>query len=396
MTRQQLLLVDDERAVRSIASISLERVGGWAVTSASSGRGALQAVQEYGPFKVILMDVMMPELDGPTTLQRMRDGGVLSAQVPVIFLTEELGAAERKRLLSHGARGVIAKPLDPMTLPEELQQILDHLEHDEAPVDPESAESLIDEGDPLLRADPFEDAPGRVEESIAVWGEMIDRYSEARSPVRRERVASALWERAELLVATGRCAEAIVLADALIERVGDEHDPQLMYLLAGGLAVKGAALLGERRLEEAIVPLDELIARFEDDDPTLRSTAAERRLRTQVAFALRDKAVALYRLGRDEEAKAAEDEMVTRFGEDALAGFDELSSRYAQANDPHMRELLVSALQGKAVVLSGLDRPNEALQVLTELIDRFQHDKNPEIQNIVAEACAEIADGESH
>lgn len=52
--------------------------------------------------------------------------GVLGAQVPIIFLTAKLGAAERERLLSHGAAGVIAKPFDPMTLPEVVQQILDH------------------------------------------------------------------------------------------------------------------------------------------------------------------------------------------------------------------------------------------------------------------------------
>jgi two-component system, OmpR family, response regulator len=121
----RLLLVDDEDAIRTIASISLERVGGWTVITASSGHAALQAAHDDGPFDAVLMDVMMPDLDGPTTLQRMRDG-VLPPNVPVIFLTAKLGAAERERLLSHGAAGVIAKPFDPMTLPEQLQQILDH------------------------------------------------------------------------------------------------------------------------------------------------------------------------------------------------------------------------------------------------------------------------------
>jgi CheY-like chemotaxis protein len=121
---QRLLLVDDEDAIRTIASISLERVGEWTVISASSGHAALQAAQEDGPFDAVLMDVMMPDLDGPTTLQRMRDG-VLGNQIPIIFLTAKLGAAERERLLSHGAAGVIAKPFDPMTLPEEVRQILD-------------------------------------------------------------------------------------------------------------------------------------------------------------------------------------------------------------------------------------------------------------------------------
>jgi two-component system OmpR family response regulator len=120
----RLLLVDDEDAIRTIASISLERIGGWTVISASSGHAALQAAQDDGPFDAVLMDVMMPDLDGPTTLARMRDG-VLGDQVPVIFLTAKLGAAERERLLSLGASGVIAKPFDPMTLADELQRILD-------------------------------------------------------------------------------------------------------------------------------------------------------------------------------------------------------------------------------------------------------------------------------
>ena len=122
---KRLLLVDDEEAIRTIASISLERLGGWTVVSAPSGHAALQAAHDDGPFDAVLMDVMMPGLDGPATLRRMRDG-VLSPQVPVIFLTAKLGEAERERLLSLGASGVIAKPFDPMALPGELRQILEN------------------------------------------------------------------------------------------------------------------------------------------------------------------------------------------------------------------------------------------------------------------------------
>jgi two-component system OmpR family response regulator len=120
----RLLLVDDDDAIRTIASISLERIGGWTVISASSGQAALEAAQDDGPFDAVLMDVMMPDLDGSTTLKRMRDG-VLTLQVPIVFLTAKVGNAERERLLLLGANGVIAKPFDPMTLPDELQQILD-------------------------------------------------------------------------------------------------------------------------------------------------------------------------------------------------------------------------------------------------------------------------------
>jgi CheY-like chemotaxis protein len=119
----RLLLVDDEDAIRTIAAISLERIGGWTVICASSGQAAIQAAQDDGPVDAVLMDVMMPGIDGPTTLARMRDG-VLPPEVPVVFLTAKVGAAERERLLAQGAAGVIAKPFDPMTLPEELQLVL--------------------------------------------------------------------------------------------------------------------------------------------------------------------------------------------------------------------------------------------------------------------------------
>jgi len=124
MSSRLLLLVDDDDAIRTIASISLERVGGWTVISASSGRAALEIAKDEGPFDAILMDVMMPDLDGPTTLERLRDK-VLTLRAPIIFLTAKVGDAEQKRLLALGASGVIAKPFDPMTLPDQLQHILD-------------------------------------------------------------------------------------------------------------------------------------------------------------------------------------------------------------------------------------------------------------------------------
>jgi two-component system OmpR family response regulator len=121
---KRLLLVDDEDAIRTIASISLERIGGWAIVAVASGQEALAAVRDGGPFDAILMDVMMPGLDGPGTLARMRGEDVPAQHVPVVFMTAKVGAAERERLLSLGASGVIAKPFDPMTLPDELGRVL--------------------------------------------------------------------------------------------------------------------------------------------------------------------------------------------------------------------------------------------------------------------------------
>jgi CheY-like chemotaxis protein len=119
----RLLLVDDEDAIRTIASISLERIAGWTVIPAASGEAALEAAENDGPFDAVLLDVMMPGLDGPTTYQRLRDGP-LPPHVPVIFLTAKIATADREHLHSLGATGVIAKPFDPMTLHDQIQQIL--------------------------------------------------------------------------------------------------------------------------------------------------------------------------------------------------------------------------------------------------------------------------------
>jgi len=121
---RRALLVEDEDAIRAIAQLSLERVGGWTVVCAASGEEAVEAVREDGAFDVVLLDVMMPGLDGPATLRRLRDGPLASA-VPVIFLTAKAAAADRERLRAIGAAGVIAKPFDPMTLPGELERILE-------------------------------------------------------------------------------------------------------------------------------------------------------------------------------------------------------------------------------------------------------------------------------
>jgi two-component system, OmpR family, response regulator len=128
---RRLLLVEDDDAIRTIAQMSLERVGAWTVISAASGEDALNALQADSAFDVVLLDVMMPGLDGPTTLKRLREGP-LPPQTPVVFLTAKVGQADREQLLSLGAHGVIAKPFDPMTLPSELDQLLQHTsEHDD-------------------------------------------------------------------------------------------------------------------------------------------------------------------------------------------------------------------------------------------------------------------------
>jgi two-component system, OmpR family, response regulator len=118
---RRLLLVDDEDDIRAVAQLSLESVGGWQVVAATSGTEAIGAATSER-FDAILLDVMMPELDGPTTLERLREAGVAT---PVVFLTAKVQPGDRRALEATGAAGILAKPFDPMRLPEELDRVLE-------------------------------------------------------------------------------------------------------------------------------------------------------------------------------------------------------------------------------------------------------------------------------
>ena len=118
---RRVLLVDDDADIRAVARLSLERIGGWEVVEADGGEAALAALPREGPFDAVLLDVMMPGLDGPATLERLR-GGPLPPQVPIVFRTAKSQRAERERLLALGAAGAIAKPFDPLILPAELER----------------------------------------------------------------------------------------------------------------------------------------------------------------------------------------------------------------------------------------------------------------------------------
>lgn len=118
----KVLHVDDEPDIREIASLSLDLDGGVEARSAASGAEALAILADYRP-DVILLDVMMPELDGPGTLQRLRLLPGLQA-TPVIFMTARAQSHEHGRFIDLGAIGVITKPFDPMTLAKEIRDLL--------------------------------------------------------------------------------------------------------------------------------------------------------------------------------------------------------------------------------------------------------------------------------
>lgn len=122
MPIEKVLLVDDDNDLRRIAQISLKNVGKWTVLLASSGAEALKIAIEQNP-DVILLDVMMPGMDGPTTLSELRRN-LRTASIPIIFLTAKVQTHEVDDYIDMGAIGVIAKPFDPMVLPNEIMQML--------------------------------------------------------------------------------------------------------------------------------------------------------------------------------------------------------------------------------------------------------------------------------
>jgi two-component system OmpR family response regulator len=119
----KVLLIEDEDDIRRIARLSLTRVGGMEVVDAASGIEGVRRAEEERP-DAILLDVMMPGLDGPSTLAALRSNPN-TAGIPVVFLTAKAMPTEMTRLRDLGARGVLTKPFDPLTLPAQLKAALE-------------------------------------------------------------------------------------------------------------------------------------------------------------------------------------------------------------------------------------------------------------------------------
>jgi two-component system, OmpR family, response regulator len=118
---ERILYVEDEADIRVVAEIALEVVGGFTVVSCDSGREALASAERARP-DLLLLDMMMPGMDGLSTLEALR-AHPATAQTPVIFMTAKVQAAEIAHYRSLGALDVIAKPFDPMALAEQIRAI---------------------------------------------------------------------------------------------------------------------------------------------------------------------------------------------------------------------------------------------------------------------------------
>ncbi len=120
-TLSKILHVEDEADIQEIAKLALETVGGFVVEPCSSGQEAVEKAQAFAP-DLILLDVMMPGMDGPASLAALRRLSGLET-TPVIFMTAKVMESEVERFKGLGALDVIPKPFDPMTLADEIKRI---------------------------------------------------------------------------------------------------------------------------------------------------------------------------------------------------------------------------------------------------------------------------------
>jgi two-component system OmpR family response regulator len=116
---QRILYVEDEDDIRAVAELALVNVAGFELRTCASGEEALAVAETFSP-DLLLLDVMMPDMDGPATLRALREIPAL-ADTPAIFMTAKVQPDEVNRYLELGAVDVIAKPFDPMSLGEQLR-----------------------------------------------------------------------------------------------------------------------------------------------------------------------------------------------------------------------------------------------------------------------------------
>ncbi len=117
-----VLIIDDDDDIREVAALSLEATADWIITTASSGKeGMVKAAVEKPD--AILMDVMMPDMDGPTTFKAMQKDPAI-AGIPVVLLTAKVQGVDQRRFAGIGVAGVLFKPFDPLTLASQICEVL--------------------------------------------------------------------------------------------------------------------------------------------------------------------------------------------------------------------------------------------------------------------------------
>ena len=128
---RRILIIDDEDDIREVAALSLEATAGWKIFTANSGATGIEIAASEQP-DAILMDVMMPDVDGPTTFRIMQQNPIV-AQIPVLLLTAKVQGVDQRRFAGLGVNGILFKPFDPLTLAQQISDILGWSDATEAP-----------------------------------------------------------------------------------------------------------------------------------------------------------------------------------------------------------------------------------------------------------------------
>lgn len=122
MSQPTVLVVDDDETIRELTQLALETVNGWSVVTADGGSRAIEICRAAPP-DAVLLDMMMPEMDGLTTFEHLQSDES-TRDIPVLLFTAKLQARDRQLWEGTAIRGTIAKPFDPMTLGDEVSRTL--------------------------------------------------------------------------------------------------------------------------------------------------------------------------------------------------------------------------------------------------------------------------------
>jgi len=120
---ERILYAEDDTDIQQVALLALEVVGGFTINTCNNGLEAVAEIENFTP-QLLLFDVMMPNMDGPSALAEIREMNGFKL-TPAIFMTAKVQPEEVKKYLDMGALAVIAKPFDPMTLASQVQEIWD-------------------------------------------------------------------------------------------------------------------------------------------------------------------------------------------------------------------------------------------------------------------------------
>lgn len=120
--RRRLLMIDDDADIREVAALSVETMGGWEMLQAGTGEEGIAKAEMENP-DAILLDLMMPDVDGRTTLKRLKDNSK-TAGIPVVLLTAKTQGMNLDELKQLGLADFLPKPFDPMTLCSDISRVL--------------------------------------------------------------------------------------------------------------------------------------------------------------------------------------------------------------------------------------------------------------------------------